>query len=225
MTTALIMAGGLGLRLRPITNDMPKPMVEIGGKPILEHTVERLVRQGIRQIWIIVGYRAQDIIDHFNDGSQFGAEINYVREEVAMGTAGAISLLPPIFWPLLVLNGDLMVDMDFQAMVKFHQAKRSIATMGVRDYTVAIPYGVVEQVGGVMVKLAEKPLKHYLISAGVYVLSPESLPHVKRDMPDIFHSIMADHTNAWPAVYKIPGSWMDIGTPEDLAHAQRMVTV
>ncbi len=199
-------------------------MLEVGGRPILEHLIERLTAQGFKRIFISVNYLGEYITNYFGDGSKWGVDIQYVREGDNLGTAGALRLLPAdIKYPLLVMNGDIMVDLDLKALVAFHESRRWTATMCVRDYSVTIPYGVVCAAGSLMTGIREKPMNHSLVNAGIYVLSKEAVEQVPQghfDMPQLFENLLEQ--GLWPGVYKIDGSWADIGRPEDVNWAQRV---
>lgn len=226
MGDVLIMAGGLGLRLRPLTEDRPKPLVEVGGRPIIESLIERLVAQGFRRIFISVNHLADQITEYFGDGTPWGAEISYVPEPIKLGTAGALKLLPDAQWPLLVVNGDLITDVDFGRLVGWHNMRKASATMCVRDYRYAVPYGVVKEQAGILLEVQEKPVQTYKVNAGIYVLEKSCLQFIEghTDMPEIFAALTMPYEGLPPpAVYKIDGRWMDIGTPGDLQHAERIL--
>ena len=221
---AVIMAGGEGRRLRPLTDRTPKPMLRVAGRPILERVVLLLVGYGIRRIYIAVNYRSEVIIEHFGDGSHFGCRIEYLRESTPLGTGGALSLLPePPGDPLIVMNGDLVTQIDIGRMLAFHARQRATATLAARHYQSEIPYGVVSERDGLLQELVEKPAAHYLINAGVYVLEPEVLRLVPpaRFFPitDLFSSLLAAGRPV--AVYPVEEDWIDVGRRDELARAER----
>jgi dTDP-glucose pyrophosphorylase len=218
----VIMAGGLGTRLRELTQDTPKPMLSIGNKPLLETIISRFVEQGFHRIWLSVFYQSGQIEQHFGDGSRFGAEIRYLRESRRLGTAGALSLLPlaPTS-PLLVTNADLLTSVDYAAMLDEHMQSDAVATMAVRDYEYQIPYGVVHAEENRIAALDEKPVHQALVNAGIYVLAPEAVARVPRDtsfdMPELFAQLVKEGRTA--RFHRIHGYWLDIGRHEDLHKA------
>jgi len=214
----VIMAGGLGKRLKELTRNTPKPMLTVGNRPLLETVVCRFVEQGFRHIWLAVNYHADQIESHFGDGSEFGADIRYLREEKRLGTAGALSLLPQVPGsPLLVTNADLLVTADYGEMLDEHLARGAMATMAVREHEYQIPYGVVRTAEDRIKELEEKPLHLALVNAGIYALSPEALACVPHDaffdMPDLFAKLINQEK---PVCYhRLEGYWLDIGRHED----------
>ncbi|TJY41966.1 CBS domain-containing protein [Cohnella pontilimi] len=218
----VIMAGGLGTRLRPLTDNCPKPMLKIGGKPLLETIIDNFKRQGFRHFLLSVNYMADKIIQHFGDGAGFGVEIRYLRENMRLGTAGALSLLPerPKL-PFLIMNGDLLTKVDFNQLLQFHEEQGAIASMCLREYDYQVPYGVVEVDKQRLVGLKEKPLHRYFINAGIYAMSPEVVdripPRQFLDMTTLFDSLIKDgfKTGAYP----IREYWMDIGRLDDFERA------
>jgi dTDP-glucose pyrophosphorylase len=221
--TIVIMAGGLGTRLKPITNDLPKPMVGIGGRPLLETTIMSLVNQGFFRFRISVNHLGDVIEDHFGDGSKWNADIQYLREPEALGTAGSLKLLTdPPDHPLIVMNGDLLTSLNFAKMLAFHQSNNAAATMGVREHRVEIPYGVIESDGAFLTRIKEKPANDYLINAGVYVIDPWVIDVVETggrvDMTDVCEAVLA--RNERVGVYRIEEYWRDIGQLTDLKIAQ-----
>lgn len=170
------MAGGEGMRLRPLTETIPKPMVDIGGVPLIERQIQRLVRAGIRRAYISVNYLSHIIEKHFGDGVDFGLEICYLREQEKLGTAGALSLLPerPVA-PIIVMNGDILTTSDFGSLYAFHNNYSAQVTVAAVDYRVNIPYGVIRAEGPYVTELAEKPSQRFLCNAGIYAVSPLAL--------------------------------------------------
>lgn len=218
----VLMAGGLGTRLRPLTDACPKPLLPVGGKPILERIVERFVEQGFQQFYISVNYMAEMIMDHFKDGERWGVRIEYLRETERLGTAGALSLIPE--QPqnaFVVMNGDLLTEIDFAALLREHQARNVLATMAVREYEMQIPYGVVNVRDGFIESLQEKPVHKFLVNAGIYVLEPAALDGIRTvghvDMPALFDRLN-DQGRTW--AYPLREYWVDIGRLEDLEAVQ-----
>lgn len=220
----VLMAGGLGSRLMPLTENCPKPMLQIGGKPILESILESFSEQGFRKFFLSVNYLAHAVRDYFGDGSQWGVEIAYLHEDKRMGTAGALSLLPERpSEPLIVMNGDLLTRARFDNMLKFHAEHDAIATMAVREYDFQIPYGVVQLNGSKIAAVEEKPVHRFFVNAGIYTLSPEALEHIPGgtffDMPTLFDRMLAGgHTTS---AYPLREYWLDIGHLEEFERAQR----
>jgi len=221
--TAVLMVGGLGSRLGELTTNCPKPMLKIGGKPILEIIVENLREHGFRDFIFCVNYRAEMIHAHFGDGRTFGINIRYVQEPQRMGTAGALTLLPPdTTGPLLIMNGDIVTKVNFSQFIKFHQQSGAMASMGVRKYDFQIPFGVVDTSEGRITQIQEKPIHSLLVSAGIYMIEKAALTYLKKDsffdMPEFFDAMIANdqYTQAFP----IHEYWLDIGRETDLNQAQ-----
>jgi dTDP-glucose pyrophosphorylase len=219
---AVIVAGGEGRRLRPLTDRLPKPMVPVAGRPILERIVLHLVGYGVKRIYISVNYMADVITAHFGDGARFGCTISYLRESAPLGTGGPLSLLPgPQAHPLLVMNGDLVTQVDVSRLLRFHEAQGACATLTARHYQVEIPFGVVTQRDGRLIELAEKPTPHYLINAGIYVLDPGVLALVPPasffPITGLFEKLLAQGRHV--AVYSIEEDWIDVGRREELRRA------
>jgi dTDP-glucose pyrophosphorylase len=222
-TPVVIMAGGLGNRLRPLTEQTPKPLLTVGGRPILETLLERLADQGFQQFHFAVRYKAAMIRDRFGDGRAWGVRITYLEEEEQLGTAGALRLLAPVpTVPVLVVNGDLMTNVNAERMLEFHEEQQAVATMGVREYEMQIPYGVVTTSGVRITLVEEKPMQRALINGGIYCLSPAALAYVpasgRFDMTDLFRVLIAEGMAT--AAFPIHESWLDVGRPEDLARAR-----
>jgi dTDP-glucose pyrophosphorylase/predicted transcriptional regulator len=219
---AVIMAGGKGMRLRPITEHLPKPMIKVAGRPILERLVLHLVSYGITRIYLAVNYMGHVIEDHFGDGSRFGCSIEYLREEEPLGTGGSLSLLPEVFdEPVLVMNGDLVMQANLEGLLRFHDEGQFHATMGVKPYRHEVPFGCVESDSGRMLSIKEKPSIDRLINAGVYVLSPEALKSIPKSffpITELFESALA---SALPCgSFLIEDEWTDVGRIGDLNQAQ-----
>lgn len=222
-TLVVLMAGGLGARLMPLTETVPKPMLNMGERPILEVILNKFLDQGFYKFIIAVNYKAEMIKGHFGDGAQFGANIKYVHETIRMGTAGALSLIPSQpEAPFIVMNGDLLTTLNFGALVDFHTEEAAVATMCARKFRMQVPYGVVQFEGTKFQTIIEKPVESYFVNAGIYVLSPSTLVHLKPgaplDMPDLFERVRNDSGNA--SVYPMTEYWIDIGRLEDLERAR-----
>lgn len=222
---AVLMVGGAGTRLRPLTDNCPKPLLPVQGKPLLERTVEHLTWYGFRRFCFAVGYMADSIIDYFGDGSRWGVQIDYVREEKRLGTCGALRLLPQKpNETVLVMNGDLITGVKYDNLLRYHQRSGSMATVCVSPYEVPVPYGVVDCEGIKMTALREKPVNRYWISAGIYLLEPEAIDLIptggkEYDMPTLLQSIKA--TSESVAVYPIREKWIDIGSVDEYERANK----
>lgn len=217
----VLMVGGLGSRLGELTHATPKPMLKVGGKPILQTIIERFVAQGFVNIYLAVNYKADIIRSFFGDGSQFGANIQYLLEEQKLGTAGALSLLPDQSEPVVVMNGDLLTKVNFKSIVDFHHSHSVQATMCVREYEFQVPFGVVSMENDVIIQVDEKPTRQFFVNAGIYVLSPSTLCDIPKkqafDMTTLFSQLL--EKNQPTTCYPIREYWMDIGQLHDFKKA------
>ncbi len=222
---AVIMAGGQGTRLRPLTENLPKPMLPVGDRPLMERVVEQLRQAGIRQVNVTTHYLGEKIREHFGDGSRFGIRLNYVTEEQPLGTAGALGLMETPEEPLLVINGDILTKVNFRAMLDYHKENRALLTMAVRRYDFNLPYGVVESEGALVKKVVEKPVIGFFVNAGIYLLEPAVYRYIPRgerfDMTDLIDHLLADDQRV--ASFPIVEYWLDIGQPVDYQQAQEDV--
>jgi NDP-sugar pyrophosphorylase family protein len=223
-TIVVMMAGGLGSRLRPLTDATPKPLLPIGGRPLLGIMISSLVRQGFGRFVVSINYKADMFRNYFaQEGRHVGADINFVEENEKLGTAGALRLLPerPTV-PLLVMNADILTNLDAHQLMVFHREQEACATMCVREYEWRVPYGVVQVENERMSGIDEKPIRREFVNAGVYALSPEALDHIPPtgpiDMPTLF-DVIRDRVGP-PAIYPLREYWLDIGQLEDLQRAQ-----
>jgi dTDP-glucose pyrophosphorylase len=218
----IIMAGGLGTRLKELTQNTPKPMLPVGPKPLLETILLDYASQGFRKFYLAVNYRAEQIEAHFGDGSKFGVEVRYLHERERMGTAGGLSLLPDVpEAPFIVTNADLLTNQDFGDLVRRHAETGADATMAVRNYEMQVPFGVVQEDNGCIHAIVEKPVQRFTVSAGIYVLSPQVLSLIPEncyfDMPSLFEEIFRVGMKA--RCYSIDGYWLDIGRLDDYNQA------
>lgn len=227
---AVLLAGGKGVRLRPLTYTIPKPLLPIGETPILEVIIERLKSAGLREFVIAVGYRAELIETYFRDGSQLGVRIEYVRETQPLGTAGPLSLVQaqcdlPADEPLLVMNGDILTDLDVRAFVGFHGAGGYEVTVATRDFQLQHPYGVIQRDGDRITSIVEKPAVTDTVSAGIYAVAPSALDLVPRgrffDMPDLVNALVAAKRSV--GAYSFEGEWLAIDRIEQLEDAARLL--
>lgn len=220
--SVILMAGGLGARLMPLTDDMPKPMLEVGGKPILQTIVEGFAKQGFHNITMCLGYRSDVIKNYFKDGKEFKVNIDYIVEEKRMGTAGALTLLKKDFKePFFVMNGDLLTNINYEKMLSFHQENNSKATMGVREYDIEVPYGVVNTNIENIISIEEKPVHNFYVNAGVYLLEPDCIDLIPQDeffdMPSMFEKLIELKKKV--VSFPLQNYWLDIGRLEDLKKA------
>lgn len=218
----VIMAGGYGRRLRPLTKNMPKPLLPVNKKSILELLLRQLKRSGIRQVHISTHYKADKITDHLGDGKLLGIEIRYIKERHPLGTAGALGLMENLKGPLLVVNGDIVTKVNFQAMLAFHQEQKADMTVAVQKYDVKVSYGVIETEGFAVRRLTEKPKLEYLINAGIYLLQPSVLRLIPKgrpfDMTDLIQKLLDQGRPI--ASFPIREYWLDIGNHADYKRAR-----
>jgi dTDP-glucose pyrophosphorylase len=215
----VIMAGGKGSRLRPYTEDCPKPMLEVNGKPMLQHIIERARNQGFYNFFLAVNYLAHKIEDFFEDGRQFNVQINYLRETTTLGTAGALSLLPQALSEhIVVTNGDIITDVNYSDVLAFHKRQSADATMVVRLHEWKHPFGVVRVDGSKIIAFEEKPVMQSYINAGVYALSKKTVSLLELeefcDMPELFQR--ARSTGLSTLAYPMHETWIDVGRHDDL---------
>lgn len=220
---AVIMAGGEGTRLRPLTETIPKPMVEIGGVPLLERQIQRLVKIGIPRVYISVNYLGYMIEEYFGNGDGFGIEVCYLREQEKLGTGGALTLLPEQpDGTIIVMNGDILTTSDLDSFYHFHNAHGAHITVAAIDHRVHIPYGVIRAEGPFISGLIEKPSERFLCNAGIYALSPQALNHMPKNahcnMTDLVEICLSKKLPV--AVFPVHEYWNDIGTPDDLEKAR-----
>jgi dTDP-glucose pyrophosphorylase len=218
----VIMAGGLGTRLRPHTESCPKPMLPVAGKPMLEHIIECARAEGFARFIIAVQYLGHIIEEYFGDGERFGVRIDYLRENIPLGTAGALSLLNPRpEIPFIVTNGDVLSDIRYGELLDFHMRHAAVATMAVRLHEWQHPFGVVQTQGVDIVGFEEKPVARTHINAGIYALSPEALDGMmansRCDMPTLFEQLQTEGKRT--VAYPMHEPWLDVGRPDDLNRA------
>ena len=218
----VLMVGGLGARLKPLTENIPKPMLNVGGQPILKTILKGFVDNGFTNITMCLGYMSNVIEDYFKDGSDFGANIKYIVEERRMGTAGALSLIKEkIDKPFFVMNGDLITNINYEQMLDFHEEQNSKATMCVREYDIQVPYGVVNVINEDIVSIEEKPIHSFFINAGVYLLDPECINLIPKDefydMPSLFEKMIL--TDKKTISFPLKEYWLDIGRMSDYERA------
>ena len=215
----IIMAGGMGTRLSPETDDCPKPLLKVSNKPILEHIIERAKDEGFKNFIIAIYHLGHMIESYFGDGSKWGVKITYIRESEPLGTAGALGILGSVSdSPVIVVNADIITNVKFGDLLSYHSDNDATATMAVRQYEVLNPFGAVETNGIDITGYQEKPISQSIINAGVYVLNDDVLklikPNKKYDMPEVFDLVLK---KKWRAVaFLVHEQWVDVGTPKSL---------
>ncbi|MAB50718.1 nucleotidyltransferase family protein [Marinobacter sp.] len=222
-----LMAGGFGTRLRPLTNNCPKPMLKVGDKPILEQILQNFVSAGFHRFYISTHYMPEVIRDYFGNGEKWGISIKYIHEDEPLGTGGALGLLPhdEIDQPLFMMNGDLLTSLNIHSFLEFHENHDSIATMCVREYEHQVPYGVITSEGAQIKSMVEKPVHKFFVNAGIYLLNPELVKSVEQgariDMP----TLLGQQIDAGKPVNMFPihEYWLDIGRMDDFQRAQNEV--
>jgi len=220
--TVVLMAGGLGARLRPLTDTTPKPMLPVGGKPILETVIGQFKKQGFSKFVIALNYLGYMIRNYFGNGLTLGVDISYLDENQRMGTAGALGLLERApDESFFVMNADILTLVNFESLMEFHVRNGADATMCIREYGMEVPYGVVRLNKDNIVSIEEKPIQQFYVNAGIYVLSPDTLNLIPRghpmDMPGLFEQ--AVEKGMTTLSFPIREFWMDIGKPEDYERA------
>lgn len=220
---AVVMAGGRGSRLYPLTESMPKPMLPVGDKPLLEIIIERLKQSGVRRINVTTHHKPGKIAEYFGNGEDFGVEMQYVAETEPLGTAGALGLMTPPQETLLVINGDILTDVDFRAMMAFHREHKADFTVAVRQYDFQVPYGVLECEGEMVKCLQEKPVCKFLVNAGIYLLEPGVFQYIQKDkqqdMTDLIQTLLENGKSV--VSFPIHEEWLDIGGHVEYQQAQQ----
>lgn len=225
-TWAVIMAGGFGKRLAPLTDRTPKPLLPVGGIPMIERIIRSLRDSGIRTIVISVFHMSSQVRDFCGDGSRWGVRIIYIEERTPRGTAGALALLKERPRDhLIVINGDILTNISFRGLLNFHREQEHVATMCVHEQRHRVQYGVVKFDGLYIREIQEKPIHSYFVSAGIYVFNPDVLDLIPEnqyyDMPSLFRALT--ETDARPGAFPIRELWLDIGTMADYEKAQNLI--
>lgn len=222
---AVVMAGGQGTRLLPLTENTPKPMLHVGDRPLMEIILEQLKGAGISQVKVTTHHKREKITDYFGDGKAFGLDLSYLYEDRPLGTAGALGLIRPPKETILVMNGDVLTQVNFRAMLEFHRDMKADLTAAVCQYDFKVPYGVVESDAALISKINEKPTLEFFVCAGIYLLEPSAcrlIPKGRRfDMTDLIGLLIKKKRRV--ASFPIHEYWLDIGKPADFATAQRDV--
>lgn len=220
-----IMAGGFGTRLKPLTDDCPKPMLKVGEKPLLETILNNFIAEGFCNFYISTHHLPEKIRDYFGAGERWGVSISYIHEVIPLGTGGALSLLPKSIscLPLILINGDILTNISFMSLLNYHHSEKADITMAVREYEHQIPYGVVQGLGHRVIKLSEKPMQKFNVNAGIYAISHEIIRKLSHntslDMTDLITKQIADNKKV--TMFPVHEYWMDIGKPEDYSRAQK----
>tara|TARA_X000001036_G_C20656404_1_gene797161 strand:+ start:422 stop:1468 length:1047 start_codon:yes stop_codon:yes gene_type:complete len=222
LNKVILMVGGLGTRLQPLTENIPKPMLEVGNKPILQTIVEKFAEYGYLNIVMCINYKSHVIKDYFGDGTEFGVNIEYVSEKDRMGTAGALSLLKDKPQEsFFVMNGDLLTNVNFEHLHDFHTSNNSIGTMCVRDYDFQVPFGVVSIKDTKILSIDEKPKHKFFVNAGIYMFDPEILEYIPKnefyDMPTLFKKLI--DKNKKVISFPLREYWLDVGRIEEYEKA------
>ena len=218
----ILMVGGLGTRLRPLTNDVPKPMLDVGNKPILHTIVENFAKYGYTDIIMCVNYKSEIIKEYFGNGDKFGVKIEYVLENQRMGTAGALSLLQKRPKDdFFVMNGDLLTNVNFEYLHEYHKDSNACASICVRKYDMQVPYGVVNVRANKVTSIEEKPTQSFFVSAGIYMFSPIVLDFIPKgvfyDMPTLLGELLKQGFAVYP--FFIREYWLDIGKMDEYRRA------
>ncbi len=218
---AVVMAGGYGNRLRPLTDTLPKPMLPVGDKPLLELIIGQLRESGIRSVHVTTHYKGDVIERYFGDGRKHGVQLSYVGEGEPLGTAGALCRLAECQEPLLVINGDVLTSVDFRAMLNFHEDNSADMTIAVKQYDIEVPYGVIESNGVEITGISEKPVIRQFVNAGIYLMNPgvcSLIPEGRRyDIPDLVRRLVEEHYRV--VSFPVREYWQDIGRLEDYQRA------
>jgi len=220
----VLMVGGLGTRLRPLTKKTPKPMLHVGGKPILQTIVEKFADYGFVNIVMCVNYKSHIIQDYFGDGHKFGVKIEYIFEEKRMGTVGALTLLKTLpSEPFFIMNGDILTNINFEHLYNFHLQNSATATMCVREYDFQVPFGVASITNKKITKIVEKPSYNFFVSAGIYMLNPQTIKLIPKnefyDMPTLFDELIKQNKNTMS--FHLKEYWLDIGQMQEYEQANR----
>ncbi|WP_297448015.1 nucleotidyltransferase family protein [uncultured Campylobacter sp.] len=217
----ILMAGGLGSRLKELTKETPKPMLKVGKKPILENIIQRLHTQGFEKFIFCVNYKRQIIEDYFKKGEEFDIKISYIKERKKLGTAGALSLIKQkMEQSFVVMNADILTELDFNELLKAHQKSGALMSVCVREFHHQVPYGVIKQKNGFITHIEEKPTQSFLVSAGIYVCEPQILELLEKnaylDMPELIQKVMQ---KGRANTFLIEDYWIDIGRLEEFKRA------
>lgn len=217
-----LMAGGFGTRLKPLTDTCPKPLLKVGGKPILETVLNSFIKAGFQNFYISTHYLPEMIRDYFGDGQQWGISIHYVHESIPLGTGGALGLLPKDLpkLPIFLINGDVLTKINLEEVLNHHNKNNACATMCVREYEYQVPFGVVESDGSHIKRMVEKPIHRFHVNAGIYVISPEIVGSVEKNEVIDMPTLLERHLHKQVLMFPFHEYWLDIGRMDDFKKAQ-----
>ncbi len=223
---AVLMAGGRGERLRPLTLDTPKPLLHVGGKPIIDYNVESLQRYGVKDIYVTVNYLKEQIIDHFAD-PKWNGKVHCIEEPCRLGTMGSVALIDTLSQDyVIVMNSDLLTDIDFEKFWRHHVDTGAVLTMATVPYTVSVPFAILRTDGDRVTGLEEKPTFNHFANAGVYIIDRRVLRNIRRgeylDAPDFVESLIEKGLKV--SHFAIEGTWIDIGSPDDFRYANEVTS-
>ena len=224
-TPVCLMAGGFGQRLLPLTNSMPKPLLKVGSKPILETVLTQFIKAGFHNFYISIHYKGDMVQRHFGDGKKWGVNIHYLHEQKPLGTAGGLGLLPKSLpdSKIIVMNGDLITNLDLNHVLQFHSEEGGVATLCVREYDFQVPYGVVKVEGNRAQGIREKPVHSFFVNAGIYVLNSELVKNIEKncylDMPNFLEQQIVKGERI--SVFPVHEYWVDIGCAEEYERAKK----
>ena len=219
----VIMAGGKGKRLMPLTENTPKPLLTINDKPIVEYTIESFIDNGFKDIVLSVSYKSEKLINYFNNNKLLSKYITYIKEDKPLDTAGSLSLInkKELNEPVIVKNGDIITNVNYDELLKFHNKHNKPITICASEYKISIPFGSINSKDGVISGIIEKPTIKHHINAGIYVINPEIIKNMKKNRPISMIELLDDYIkNRDVIAYPLYESWIDIGSPEDFKKAQ-----
>ena len=217
-----LMAGGFGVRLKPLTNNCPKPLLKVGDKPILETVLLNFIKSGFHDFYISTHYLKEMIQEYFGDGSKWGVSIKYIHEEQPLGTGGALGLLPKHLpnLPIILMNGDLLTTLDMEALLAFHNDNGATATICVREHEYQVPFGVITTNGNIITSMAEKPVQRFHVNAGIYVISRNIIEQVTKNEVIDMPTLLARYLDQRVLKFAFYDYWLDIGRIDDFTRAQ-----
>jgi dTDP-glucose pyrophosphorylase/predicted transcriptional regulator len=217
-----LMAGGFGTRLKPLTDNCPKPLLIVGDKPILETVLLSFIKAGFHNFYISTHYLPEMVREYFGDGSKWGISINYVHEEQPLGTGGALGLLPKNLpeLPIIMMNGDVLTKVDLEALLAFHNDNNANATMCVREYEYQVPFGVIESEGNTIKSMVEKPIQRFHVNAGIYVVGRQIIEEVNNNEVVDMPTLLERHLDNKVLMFPFYEYWLDIGRMDDFKRAQ-----
>jgi dTDP-glucose pyrophosphorylase len=220
----VIMAGGKGERLMPLTQDTPKPLLSIKDKPIIQYIIEGFLKHGFEDIIVSIGYKSEKLIEYFNNDNSISKYVSFISEKRPLDTAGALSLIPndELNEPIIVKNGDIISNINYDDLLNFHNIHGMPITICASEYKVSIPFGSITTKNGIVSEIVEKPTTRHYVNAGIYIINPEIIKKMKKNTPISMIELLDDYINSGNvAAYPLHESWADIGSPEDFKRAQK----